>query len=147
MRDFQDKDQDVLEVRKEQFPAPQEECLTQKLRNYVGGVSSSTPSVRSLSETPRVDKLLLEINEGRVYENDGPIADLARELERELNEASHRNDLLEAKAWCFDEDFTVYEENGTFYIGIRGSRPLYGRHETEEEAILSAYSQANKSNT
>ena len=36
------------------------------------------------SETPRTDALLLEINEGRTYDNDGLIADLCRQLEREL---------------------------------------------------------------
>lgn len=35
------------------------------------------------SETPRTDALLLEINEGRTYENYGPKADLCRSLERE----------------------------------------------------------------
>ena len=37
-----------------------------------------------MSGTPRTDALLLEINEGRTYDNDGPIADLCRQLEREL---------------------------------------------------------------
>ena len=33
--------------------------------------------------TPETDALLLEINEGRIYEDDGPVADFARRLERE----------------------------------------------------------------
>ena len=36
------------------------------------------------SDTPRTEKLLLEINEGRAYITVGPIAELCRELEREL---------------------------------------------------------------
>ena len=35
------------------------------------------------SDTPRTDALLLRINEGRVYKDDGPEADLTRQLERE----------------------------------------------------------------
>lgn len=34
--------------------------------------------------TPRVDALLLEVDEGRVYKDYGPTVDLARQLEREL---------------------------------------------------------------
>lgn len=37
-----------------------------------------------MSDTPRTDALLLEINEGRVYETDGPTADLCRQLERDM---------------------------------------------------------------
>ena len=33
--------------------------------------------------TPETDALLLEINEGRTYKDNGPTADLARKLERE----------------------------------------------------------------
>lgn len=35
--------------------------------------------------TPRTDSILREINEGRVYKNDGPLADFARTLEREAD--------------------------------------------------------------
>lgn len=42
-----------------------------------------------MSATPRTDALLLEINEGRVYETVGPVTELACTLERELAEA-HR---------------------------------------------------------
>lgn len=35
-----------------------------------------------MRDTPITDKLLLKINEGRVYENEGPMAELARSLER-----------------------------------------------------------------
>ena len=35
------------------------------------------------SATPRVDALMLEINEGRTYETVGPLTDLARQLEAE----------------------------------------------------------------
>ena len=38
-------------------------------------------------ETPRTDALLLEINEGRVHKENGPVADLAKELERELSKS------------------------------------------------------------
>jgi hypothetical protein len=34
--------------------------------------------------TPMTDALLLELNEGRVYETDSPLADFARSLERSL---------------------------------------------------------------
>ena len=37
-----------------------------------------------MSDTPRTDELLIEINEGRVYETVGPITELSRTLEREL---------------------------------------------------------------
>lgn len=37
-----------------------------------------------MSATPRTDALLLEINEGRVYTNDGPTAELCRAFEQEL---------------------------------------------------------------
>lgn len=40
-----------------------------------------------MSGTPRTDALLLEVNEGRVYADSGPVIVLARQLERELGEA------------------------------------------------------------
>jgi hypothetical protein len=47
-------------------------------------MSAGLSTDKAGSDTPRTDALLLEINEGRVYENDSPVADLARQLEREL---------------------------------------------------------------
>ena len=37
-----------------------------------------------MADTPKTDALLLGINEGRVYANDGPVADHAREQERRI---------------------------------------------------------------
>lgn len=55
-----------------------------------------TPSAGNLAvsaaPTPETDELLLEINEGRRYENDGAMADFARKLERERNEARAERD-------------------------------------------------------
>lgn len=45
--------------------------------------------------TPRTDALLLEVNEGRVYETNGPIADFARTLEREIERLT--SELKEAR--------------------------------------------------
>lgn len=41
------------------------------------------------SKTPRTSKLLIEINEGRIYETVSPLVDHARQLETELNAAVH----------------------------------------------------------
>ncbi len=38
----------------------------------------------SETDTPRTDALLAEINEGRCFDQDGPVADFSRQLEREL---------------------------------------------------------------
>lgn len=43
--------------------------------------SDSAPVRFRASSTPRTDALLLQINEGRVYKDEGPLADLCRELE------------------------------------------------------------------
>lgn len=48
------------------------------------GPDAAAPSDEA--PTPRTDALLLEINEGRVYEENGPLANHARQLERELAE-------------------------------------------------------------
>jgi len=40
--------------------------------------------------TPRVDALLLVVDEGRVYKDYGPTVDLARQLERELSAAQQQ---------------------------------------------------------
>lgn len=37
-----------------------------------------------MSDTPKTDALMLEVNEGRVYDTYGPIAELARTLESDL---------------------------------------------------------------
>lgn len=44
-----------------------------------------------MSDTPRTDALLFTINEGRVHENDGPVARIARHFERELAAAQAEN--------------------------------------------------------
>lgn len=49
---------------------------------------------RTMSKTPRTDALLLAINEGRTYEDDGPQAGLCRQLEEQLAEA--RADVIRA---------------------------------------------------
>lgn len=53
--------------------------------------------------TPRVDALLLEVDEGRVYKDYGPTVDLARQLERELiaktAEAERLREALETILW------------------------------------------------
>ncbi|MFH1010326.1 MAG: hypothetical protein V1784_03725, partial [bacterium] len=53
-----------------------------RLMDQVG--TAPTPPVPAAAPTPRIDALLLTINEGRTYANDGPITDIARQLEREL---------------------------------------------------------------
>lgn len=45
------------------------------------------PSQPADGPTPETDALLLIINEGRVYDDNGPLADLARTLERRTNKA------------------------------------------------------------
>ena len=42
------------------------------------------------TDTPETDALLFTINEGRTYETEGPIEELARRLERERNEARRK---------------------------------------------------------
>lgn len=56
------------------------------LRKLVDGMPLAKPRP-AMSDTPRTDALLLEINEGRVYKDNGPRADLCRQLERELKAA------------------------------------------------------------
>jgi hypothetical protein len=46
------------------------------------------PMTSAVSETPRTDALLLQINEGRVYETGGPMEQHARSLELALREAT-----------------------------------------------------------
>lgn len=46
------------------------------------------------TDTPETDALLLTINEGRTYETEGPIEELARRLERERDHAR-----AEAERW------------------------------------------------
>lgn len=72
-----------------------------------------------MSDTPRTDALLLEINEGRVYENDGPVANLARELEREIekltrarNNARRSEDSLVAERDRLQGRIAEWEANG-----------------------------------
>ena len=48
-----------------------------------------------MSDTPKTDALLRQINEGRVYETEGPEAELCRQLER----AIHANN-AKVKAQC-----------------------------------------------
>lgn len=48
---------------------------------------ASGATLCSATDTPETDALLLVINEGRVYNTDGPVDNLARRLERERDEA------------------------------------------------------------
>lgn len=43
------------------------------------------PPARQEGETPRCDEILLVLNEGRVYKDEGPLVTFARTLERELS--------------------------------------------------------------
>lgn len=52
-----------------------------------------------MKHTPRTDALLLEINEGRTYDQDGPIADLCREFEHDRYELAKSLIELLAVSW------------------------------------------------
>lgn len=61
-----------------------------------------------MSDTPRTDALLFTINEGRVHENDGPVARIARHFERELAAAQAENAKLR-------EERDAYEHKRRFH--------------------------------
>lgn len=56
----------------------------------------------SRSDTPETDALLLKINEGRVYRDEGPIQEHARKLERERDHV--RSAIINALRFIEDID-------------------------------------------
>ena len=70
------------------------------------------------TDTPETDSLLLEINEGRVSKEDGPTADLCREMERGRN--YNRSSLKRALS-----------ERDALETAVKKLRDSKGRHHSE----------------
>lgn len=66
--------------------AREKECWEASERRAIKAEASLSSVVANEGETPRTDALLLDINEGRTYGSEGPLCELARQLERELAE-------------------------------------------------------------
>jgi hypothetical protein len=73
-----------------------------------------------MSNTPRTDALLLNINEGAVYDYDGPVPDLCRELEAALTAANARIAELEKDVWRYLDVIFSIAADGWLMHGPEG---------------------------
>lgn len=76
-------------------------------REKENGKAMTAPQAQS--ETPLTDVLLSAINEGRVYDQDGPLAELCRTFERKLtalrSERAGERDRRIVRAYCAANDY------------------------------------------
>lgn len=74
------------------------------------------------SETPRVDALLLQVNEGRVYDTNGPVAELARTLEREVIALREKSQFDDAVI----KELLPYQDEAVAAVRLREALRLAG---------------------